>query len=66
MKIKLKNQNLNLPNCWKQCGVNEEEWDKLKSGESIEVKNTVNAIEHLVDLKEDKLPKVKETVKENK
>jgi uncharacterized protein (DUF608 family) len=48
MKIKLKNKSSNLPNCWKQCGVSKEDWDKLQSGEEIDVKNTVIGMEHLV------------------
>ena len=38
MKIKLKDKNLNLPNCWKQCGVSKEDWNKLQTGEEIDVK----------------------------
>ena len=49
MKIKLKNKNLNLPNCWKQCGVSKEDWDKLQTGEEVDVKNTVDGMKHLVE-----------------
>ena len=49
MKIKLKNKNSNLPNCWKQCGVSKEDWDKLLSGGEIDVKTTVSGMKHLVE-----------------
>ena len=49
MKIKLKDKNLNLPNCWKQCSVSKDDWDKLKTGGEIDVKTIVVGIEHLVD-----------------
>ena len=38
MKIKLIDKSSNLPNCWKQCGASKEEWDKLQTGEEIDVK----------------------------
>ena len=38
MKIKLKNKSSKLPNCWKQCGVNKEDWDKLQEGGEIDAK----------------------------
>ena len=50
MKVKLKNKSSNLPNCWKQCGVSKEDWDKLQSGGEIDVKATVSGMEHLVDV----------------
>ena len=50
MKVKLKNKSSNLPNCWKQCGVSKEDWDKLQSGGEIDVKTTVSGMEHLVDV----------------
>ena len=50
MKVKLKNKSSNLPNCWKQCGASKEDWDKLKSGEEIDVNNIVSGMEHLVDV----------------
>ena len=37
MKVKLKDKSSNLPNCWKQCGVSKEEWDKLQEGKEIDV-----------------------------
>ena len=49
MKIKLKNKSSNLPNCWKQCGVGKEDWDKLQAGGEIDVKTIFIGIEHLVD-----------------
>ena len=48
MKIKLIDESSNLPNCWKQCGVSKEEWDKLQEGKEIDVKTIVVGIEHLV------------------
>ena len=49
MKIKLKDKSSNLPNCWKQCGVGKEEWDKLQEGEEIEVKAIFVGVKHLVE-----------------
>ena len=49
MKIKLKDKNSNLPNCWKQCGVNKEDWNKLQIGEEIDVKTIFVGIKHLVE-----------------
>jgi|TARA_R100001530_G_C4191301_1_gene122219 hypothetical protein len=49
MKIKLKEKSSSLPNCWKQCGVSKEEWDKLQEGKEIDVKTIVVGIEHLVE-----------------
>ena len=49
MKIKLINPSSNLPNCWKQCGVNKEDWDKLQAGGEIEVRSTVVGMKHLVE-----------------
>ena len=49
MKIKLKDKTSSLPNCWKQCGVSKEEWDKLQAGEEIDVKTIFVGIEHLVE-----------------
>ena len=48
MKIKLKDKSSNLPNCWKQCGVSKEEWDKLQSGGEIDVKTIFIGVKHLV------------------
>ena len=48
MKVKLKEGS--LPNVWKQCGVSLEEWDKLHSGEVIEVKSVPESIESLVEV----------------
>ena len=64
MKIKLKNTNTRLPNCWKSCGVDKDAWDKLQKGEEIEVKTINGAIVGLVDeIKTSKTPTIK---KENK
>ena len=49
MKIKLKDKSSNLPNCWKQCGVSKEEWDKLQSGGEIDVKTIFVGVKHLVE-----------------
>tara|TARA_Y100000310_G_scaffold328079_1_gene395564 strand:+ start:62 stop:247 length:186 start_codon:yes stop_codon:yes gene_type:complete len=49
MKIKLKNKNFNLPNCWKQCGVSKEDWNKLQANGEIDVKTIFVGIEHLVE-----------------
>ena len=49
MKIRLKNKSSYLPNCWKQCGVSKEDWDKLEAGGEIDVKATVVGMEHLVE-----------------
>ena len=48
MKIKLKEGS--LPNIWKQCGVRLKDWDKLHSGEVIEVKSIPESIESLVEV----------------
>ena len=48
MKIKLKEGS--LPNVWKQCGVSLNNWNKLHSGEVIEVKSIPESIESLVEV----------------
>ena len=48
MKVKLKEGK--LPNMWKQCGANLVDWNKLHSGEVIEVKSIPESIEHLVEV----------------
>jgi hypothetical protein len=53
MKIKLKDKNTILPNCWKECGCSFEDWENLHNGKSIEVSN-LNNIEHLVDVSKSK------------
>tara|TARA_R100000458_G_C8192947_1_gene186075 strand:- start:499 stop:681 length:183 start_codon:yes stop_codon:yes gene_type:complete len=60
MKIKLKEGS--LPNIWKQCGASLEEWDKLHSGETIEVKSVPETIENLVEV----IASSKKSKKENK
>lgn len=50
MKIKLKDINTMLPNCWKSCGVSHEEWQSLQSGKTIEVKNVTEQIKNLVNI----------------
>ena len=37
MKVKLKDKNSSLPNCWKECGVGKDDWAKLNLGQEIEV-----------------------------
>ena len=48
MKVKLKEGK--LPNIWKQCGVSLADWNKLHSGEVIEVKSIPESIVHLVEV----------------
>ena len=50
MKIKLKDQNVKLPNVWKSCGVSLKDWDKLQNGSEIEVKEVPDFIEYLLDI----------------
>tara|TARA_R100000995_G_scaffold84867_1_gene65356 strand:+ start:779 stop:955 length:177 start_codon:yes stop_codon:yes gene_type:complete len=54
MKIQLINKDSNLPNCWKECGVSFEDWEKLKSGKEISVKNISDSIKNFVKFKENK------------
>jgi hypothetical protein len=49
MKIKIKDRNMTLPNCWKSCGVDKDAWDELQNGKQIEVKQIADAIESLVE-----------------
>ena len=51
MKIKLKKNNITLPNTWKQCGVSFDQWKKLQSGEEIEVESAPESIMNLVEVK---------------
>ena len=53
MKIKLKDKNIKLPNCWKQCGASKEEWNELQGGSEIEVKFTPDSIKSLVEVSSD-------------
>tara|TARA_R100000808_G_scaffold16899_1_gene37763 strand:+ start:217 stop:399 length:183 start_codon:yes stop_codon:yes gene_type:complete len=48
MKIKLKKENIKLPNCWKQCGVDLKVWNEIYSGAEIEVKEVPDSIKELV------------------
>ena len=50
MKIKLKDNSSTLPNCWKQCGTDKDNWDKLQAGGEIEVSSVSVGIEHLVEV----------------
>ena len=65
MKIKLKQKETRLPNCWKSCGVNKDAWDKLQNGEEIEVKNIADGISNLVNINQTVKPPVSNK-KENK
>ena len=49
MKIKLIDKNSSLPNCWKECGVDKDDWDNLSSGKEIEVKAVPDSISSLVE-----------------
>tara|TARA_R100001443_G_scaffold103254_1_gene111604 strand:+ start:403 stop:594 length:192 start_codon:yes stop_codon:yes gene_type:complete len=49
MKIKIKDKNKSLPNCWKSCGVDKNAWDELQNGKEIEVKQISDGIEFLVN-----------------
>ena len=57
MKIKLKDKNIKLPNCWKQCGAGKEDWDKLQAGSEIEVKSVPDSINSLVEVASASSPK---------
>ena len=59
MKIKLKDKNSNLPNCWKQCGASKEDWDELNSGNEIEVKSVPDSIINIVLVGTDNKPTFK-------
>jgi len=48
MKIKLKEGKLS--NIWKQCGSSLADWNKLHSGEVIEVKSIPESIKNLVEV----------------
>ena len=50
MKIKLKDKNIKLPNCWKQCGASKEDWEELQAGSEIDVKSTPDSIKGLVEV----------------
>jgi hypothetical protein len=61
MKIKIKNKNTSLPNCWKSCGVNKDAWDELQNGKEIEVKKIADTISGLVETVTVKASKSKES-----
>ena len=50
MKVKLKDKNSSLPNCWKECGVGKEDWAKLNLGQEIEVKSVPDIMNSLVEI----------------
>ena len=47
MKAKLKDSNVGLPNCWKECGCSFEDWQKLQEGKEVELKSFPESIGHL-------------------
>ena len=49
MKIKLKNPQA-LPNAWKSCGMNKEEWKDLEAGKTVEVKSLPELIKDNIDV----------------
>ena len=57
MKVKLKDKSSNLPNCWKQCGVGKEDWNKLQAGSEIEVKSVPDSMNSLVEVASASSPK---------
>ena len=48
MKIKLIDKNSSLPNCWKECGVSKDDWNKLNLGKEIEVKFIPDSMNSLI------------------
>ena len=48
--FELKKVGTNLPNSWKQCGVSKKDWDKLSTGNEIEVKSVPDSINSLVEV----------------
>ena len=50
MKIKIKDSNKTLPNCWKSCGVDKDAWDKLQNGKIIEVKQIASGVKGNVEI----------------
>ena len=61
MKIKIKDTNITLPNCWKSCGVDKDAWDELQNGKEIEVKKIADTISGLVETVTVKASKSKES-----
>ena len=53
MKVKLKDKNNKLQNCWKEFGCSFEDWEELQSGKSVEV-SSLNNLEHLFDVSKSK------------
>jgi|TARA_R100000773_G_C4151282_1_gene73245 hypothetical protein len=51
MKIKMKNPQA-LPNAWKSCGMNKEEWMDLQAGKTVEVKSIPEMIKDNIDVVE--------------
>ena len=49
MKIKLKNKDVTLPNCWKSCGTTKEDWAELQKGKEIDVEKIGDGIKFLVE-----------------
>ena len=53
MKAKLKDSNVGLPNCWKECGCSFEDWKELQKGKSVEV-SSLNNLDYLFDMSKSK------------
>tara|TARA_Y100000004_G_scaffold164914_1_gene195375 strand:- start:939 stop:1124 length:186 start_codon:yes stop_codon:yes gene_type:complete len=49
MKIKLKNPQA-LPNAWKSCGMNKEDWMDLQAGKAVEVKSVPELLKDKIDV----------------
>jgi len=50
MKIKLKQKDVKLPNCWKTCGVSYEDWQELQSGKGIEASFVPEYLESMIEV----------------
>ena len=59
MKVRLKKKHLTLPNCWKQCGVDKKQWDKLQAGEEIDIKTITPTIKSLIEKTSSPIKKTK-------
>ena len=49
MKIKLKDIQA-LPNAWKSCGMNKEDWMDLQAGKTVEVKSVPELLKDKIDV----------------
>ena len=50
MKSILIDKNSTLPNCWKECGLDKDDWGKLSLGSEMEVKSVPESIISLVEI----------------